>query len=368
MLKPFIVHIVYNDKFTMGYIELMNSCLTEYEHFFIVESTNKDNITKGNVYYISDYRETVSNNELLSKYNLADKIIISGVFYCVDYLFKLKPEIIKKIYLHFWGGDFYSLSRDHISETHSIKRKFKLLYKRNRLKKLVKKVGGVINLIPIDYDSLSQIMNYHHPNHFIAPMCGNPNKTVNLQKLKENYKSSEKIRVILGNSATITNNHLEVLLNLVRFKNDIIVYCPLSYGDMYYAKKVANAGKELLGDSFIPIFDYMAKENYMQLLYNCDIGIFNIQRQQAMGNIDSMLQFGKKVYIRKNSVLKEYYCDLGIVTYDVESIEHQSLEDFKEINNEIAENNANIVNNKIRNPILNIERWNKVLASQKGRI
>ena len=56
-----------------------------------------------------------------------------------------------------------------------------------------------------------------------------------ISRIKKSPPKDEKqiINILIGNSATETNNHIEVLDLLSKFKNeDIKIYVPLSYGDM----------------------------------------------------------------------------------------------------------------------------------------
>jgi hypothetical protein len=44
----------------------------------------------------------------------------------------------------------------------------------------------------------------------------------------------------------------------------------------------------------------MEFEQYLQILSNVDVAIFNHRRQQALGNITTLIGVGKKVYIRND--------------------------------------------------------------------
>ena len=361
MRKPLIVHIVFNDKFTQGYISFMKIAFSQLDHIFIIKTPQLFEDNQKDIFYFENYKQIYKDKQIIEKLESADKIIISGIFYPVDNILKAGSDITHKVYLHFWGGDFYSL-RKCFSFGAPVKSAKKII-KKYYLKKLVANAAGVINLIPEDYIELCKILNVEPGNHFIAPMCGDPSKKVDIDKYKANYTPSDKVRIILGNSATITNNHIEALKKLAHIKDNIQVYCPLSYGDSKYAQKVIYAGKKLLGDSFIPLLDYMNKDDYWQLLYNCDIGVFNLDRQQALGNINTLLQFQKKVFLRKDSPLYNYYHRLGIETYDLSVIDDMSIEKLKEKDVETLKKNAMIVDNNIRNHELAIDQWRKVLFS-----
>lgn len=73
-----------------------------------------------------------------------------------------------------------------------------------------------------------------------------------------------------------------------------------------YKDKVVNEGKRIFDDKFNPLLDFMDLQEYLEILNKIDIAIFNHKRQQAVGNITSLLGFGKKVYIRSDITTWEF--------------------------------------------------------------
>ena len=136
----------------------------------------------------------------------------------------------------------------------------------------------------------------------------------------------------IGNSATITNNHLEILKILSKFKRENIkIFAPLSYGDMEYANQVISYGKEIFGDKFIPIQKFMPLEEYYRFLYTMDVAIFGMKRQQALGNIFMQIQMGCKIYFDRESLLWSYFTqDLGCVISDMSEIFEMDIKKFTE--------------------------------------
>jgi hypothetical protein len=125
--------------------------------------------------------------------------------------------------------------------------------------------------------------------------------------------------ILLGNSADPSNNHIEVFNKLTNYKDsDIKVYTPLSYGNKKYAQNIINQGKKLLGDKFVPITDFMPKEEYLTLLAKIDIAVFNHNRQQAMGNIITLLGLGKTVYLKQDISSAILLKNHGIKTFDLQ--------------------------------------------------
>ncbi len=327
-----LLHIITSDKFTIGYIKYMLRTFKDIQHTFLfIKTRYVENLSDD----ISKYSKKVNEvNELFSDKDLlysADKVIVSGLFGLEEYLFFLPNKLLKKMYFQFWGGDFYSY------------RNTKLLSRRKLYKMMlhscIKRCGGILNLIDDDYKELSKIF----PNknkHYTMIMPDDPD---NLSVYDEYaLKTNKKKRILLGNSATEENCHIEILKKLKHLKDEKMeIICPLSYGDKEYAKKIISIGNKIYGKKFIPITDYMTFDKYLRLISSCSVAIFNNNRQQAMGNINAMLTFGKKVYIRNTTPMWKEYNSNNILIYDVEKLNNISFDDLFKFDQK-----SSIINNK----------------------
>ncbi|MGB3149325.1 MAG: TDP-N-acetylfucosamine:lipid II N-acetylfucosaminyltransferase [Maribacter sp.] len=119
--------------------------------------------------------------------------------------------------------------------------------------------------------------------------------------------SFEKNNILLGNSSFLSNNHFEALeiLSKLNIENMSII-TPLSYGDPEYSNEVIKAGKNKFGDSFRPLVDFMSLKEYNNILKTCSIAILNSYRQQAIGNIITLLWMGAKVYLDERNTFYQY--------------------------------------------------------------
>ena len=128
--------------------------------------------------------------------------------------------------------------------------------------------------------------------------------------------------ILLGNSATPENNHVEILYALSRIDLDgRNVLAPLSYGDDAYADYIEQLGKELLGPRFRALREYMPLSEYYEQIGNCGILIMNHIRQQAGTTVASALYKGAVVYLRSINPLFIRYKERGLYLYDIDSIE-----------------------------------------------
>jgi dTDP-N-acetylfucosamine:lipid II N-acetylfucosaminyltransferase len=104
--------------------------------------------------------------------------------------------------------------------------------------------------------------------------------------------------ILIGNSATPSNNHLEAFDLLAgRDLGGRRVIVPLSYGDAAYREAVLDRGAEALGAAFLPLVDRLPLDEYNALVAGCDVVIMNTRRQQAVGNIGTALQSGAQVVL-----------------------------------------------------------------------
>jgi dTDP-N-acetylfucosamine:lipid II N-acetylfucosaminyltransferase len=148
----------------------------------------------------------------------------------------------------------------------------------------------------------------------------------------ERNNNNNKINIQIGNSATPENMHFEIFEKLKKYKNEnIMIYSPLSYGNKEYAKKVFLKGKEIFGDKFKPIIEFMSLEDYRKWMKNIDIGIFYNNRQQGVGNVTTLLGMGKKVYLRNSVSTFLFFKELGFKIYDFNdfNLDLMSIEDSK---------------------------------------
>jgi len=102
--------------------------------------------------------------------------------------------------------------------------------------------------------------------------------------------------LMLGNSGTPSNNHLDTLeyLREIGFSGELIV--PLSYGSDHYIRKLKSS-LQLPGCKVSFLEQYMPFEEYLSLMAGTDGLIMNTLRPQGYGNIFMMMMLGKKVFL-----------------------------------------------------------------------
>ena len=118
--------------------------------------------------------------------------------------------------------------------------------------------------------------------------------------------------VMLGNSATASNNHLEALDWLHSRAGSGKLIVPLSYGDTGYGQRVAAIGRERFGERLDALTGWMALADYNERIRHCGFVVMNHRRQQAVGNVTSALYKGATVYLRRENPLFDFLAGLGV--------------------------------------------------------
>ena len=150
--------------------------------------------------------------------------------------------------------------------------------------------------------------------------------------------------ILVGNSATYENNHLEVfqLLTALSVKDKNII-CSLSYGNEKYKNAIDNYGKNKFGQQFNSLSDFMPIKEYIELLSSCSVVIMNHIRQQALGNIIIMLYFGATVFLRKENPIYTLLNSNGAKVYSIEDLEKNQTMINKKITKEELSINRDVL-------------------------
>lgn len=353
--KEKVIHIINRDRFSTGYIEFMRVYFSQFEHLFVMVDKGAllDLETFEDIHYVSDFKELRCDRSLNQKLKECDKIIVSGVWDMTESLYRCGKSVLSKTYFHFWGGDFYKFRE---FSTFDVK-KDKFI-----LKRCLRHCAGVINLIEEDYVSLKEIMGLKKIKHFVAPIGKNPKENIDYAYYRNKTKTDDKYRILLGNSATVYNQHEEMFKVLSRFKEENIeVVCPLSYGKDTYREEVLRIGPQYLGDKFKPLLQSIPKEEYVDFLASCDVGIFNNNRQQAMGNISIFARLGKKVYLRDDTPMWEHFKKIGYRFNVVDELKSADLNEIVYIDETVRENNIKARERWEKQAVI---MWEKVLSDR----
>jgi hypothetical protein len=305
------------EKFTEDFIFFVKDNFNVSQHVFILVGGVKDLPVSSdkdvNVLDIQTPTKLLSSIPKLFILGLnCKKIIVHGLSQTYQLLFFFcQPWLIKKMFWVIWGADLYSL----------LNRKERFV---NRIfdsmkKLLIRKCQGIISLVPGDYEIAKRITKTKavYYNCFMYPHA-----IIRTEIPRQEQATVDSLTIMVGNSASHENQHSFVFEKISEVlkksdNRDVKVMVPLSYGDAIYAEKIIKKGRALFGKGFMPITSMLDKDEYFKLLDQVDIAIFGFKRQQAMGNILSLLALGKKIYIRTDITPWSFLKDKGFDLFDI---------------------------------------------------
>ena len=367
--KVKILHVVGDDKFIDIGIRRFEAVFPEGNEYICI--TNKKNLE----IIKSNKVQVVSRNVVFSidfwKYLRSFKAVIFHSFtgyilYCIALMASKDTNLL----WIGWGYDYYPIITGGKG---LLKEKTLLIY--NRLHKAERKsfFANVKSAIRKIVELLVKKPALRRINYF-APVIYEDYELVRekapwmkAEFLPWNYTSTESpfddLRVtgndiLIGNSATHTNNHIEVFQLLSGF--DLTgrkIYCPLSYGNKKYGEYIIAKGREYFGDAFIPLTDFLPLEDYKNILSRCSLVFMNHLRQQGAGNISIALACGAKVFLDPANPLFWHYENKGVRIFSINDLDDEKFSPLAngemEMNRKIVlgERLTERVNQKTRNVI-----------------
>lgn len=332
-----ILHLFPDEKkFVIVAAEIFNMC-KELENSFRVISAN-----------VSDAQKFFSgqqNIRVVDKRYAASKALMEDLAWCdclvVHFMDGLKAKAILRAPDHLpivwsgWGGDYFdllpqggsnllgnetqrlvkTLDRQIGWSASKLKQKMKNIARKIRnevlyaplIKKAIKRVDYFSSPFPEDFDLLrAHLGNDFHPA-YTRIFYGSVERTY-VPGVESVYGNN----ILVGNSATATNNHLEVFKILSKLDlGDRKIVVPLSYGDVDYRDAIISYGRALFGDRFQPIVEFMPLDQYNTLIAQCSVVVMGHRRQQGGGNTVTQLYKGAKVFLDEANTVYQYLKNRG---------------------------------------------------------
>ncbi len=330
------IHFIPDSVFARDYVTLLEKNFSNYKVYVYSKQDHK--------YNYENYENVIAIKTFRSEYlcGLGNDKLFFHSFYDNDlirFIFINQHKInFRNVVFVIWGADLYNnyfLLKD------------KKLHIRTRINEFMKhtflkKCSMFMTFASPDFDLLCKLYGAKGKQFdCLYPSSINKKSLDDLLILQNEEADNSVVRILVGNSATRTNNHMEMLETLKKYvEENIKIYCPLSYGDMNYAKSILEYGRDAFGEKFVPITEYMSPEKYSEFLNTMDIAIFHNSRQQATANIEILGYLGKKIYIRSDTSMWGHYHDRdGCRVFDSLNIESMGYAEFIQHNKEDVDYN-----------------------------
>lgn len=342
-----ILHLMHDEKFcdnTIDNFEKVNPGNNKY----LVFKADKD---KGKYRFISHpeltsefFYEHDSLNDYVASTPAVRGIIahsISSIF--ASAISELSQEI--KLYWIVWGYDIYTLPKIQpglyaprtLSYLTEANRWLTLRWAINKYKLLrllfytIRGKKNVWDLLESTHAQVDYFVTYIREDYELYKMKYPETKSkfldaafFNLHQYVGEAFMDKKIvgkNILIGNSNSPESNHLDVIqfLEKVPLENETKIYIPLSYGENNsYKEVVAKSAEQIWGLRSFPLLDFMPRQEYIEVLLTCGVGIFYHHRQQAMGNIIAMLWLGARIYMAEVNPAFQFLRRIGLHVFDLQ--------------------------------------------------
>ena len=307
-----IVH-VFNDqkKFSLGFFRFLRDSGFDLSDTVLWHygKASKDYAACGvKARFIPSWFWPFGHLKMYRELKQADRIIIHSLAspFLIAML-RFNRKLCAKTWWVIWGKDLYWYQ---LSEKKSLPLR---LYEAFR-KPVLRDIAHIVSTLPGDY-ALARKWYGVRADYTPCPMLYPYSSDYGTGASAEEA-SDGKLTLLLGNSASLTNEHPSALRILASQKDRLEkVYCPLSYGGpKKYAAKVASLGQETLGASFEPLMSFIPYNEYRRIWESVRVAVYNHRRQEALGNIYSLILMKKTVYLRPGTSTSDFMASADIVT------------------------------------------------------
>ena len=161
--------------------------------------------------------------------------------------------------------------------------------------------------------------------------------------------------ILVGNSASLSNNHFYILgfLQKMDISDGIRLILPLSYGgSRRYVNDVEKKYKESFPDRVQTLREYIPLHEYNKMFLEINSCIMSAWRQESIGTIIMCLYLGIKVFMSNRSPLYKWLVECGFKLYELESASREDMETPMDSDN--RQSNRNLV----------LERYNEARVAE----
>lgn len=317
------LHLAVNSGFIEQFAEITYSIDTKNEHFFIVYGEQMTGQIINNKRALNYYKNLLEAKEIIKK--KIEKCTTLYIHFLsnevIDFLSDFDLKKIKIVWF-LWGADAFSLpevykklkmQREDFLKAYLGKLKQVLFPLRSSLDKLnfLKKIDFVAHYLIDDFKLIK---------HLLKPSAEFRYFTYGILEnivCKENTVSDNYI--LLGNSASINNQHIYTINKILPKNLTNKIIAPLAYGsNKDYINKVISEGKRKFGDNFIPITELIETESYQKnVLGRAEFAIMPHNRSQALGNILQLLWQGCKIFMYPSNNLFKFLKQKGFQVFEL---------------------------------------------------
>lgn len=320
------------------------------ENIFIINSkTEKLNvITNSNGMVVMDLYNKENYPKILNicLNKNVDKLVIHGMAPYMYHLIKfLKKHLSFKIFWIYWGYELYQtigydkgykLTDNNFNPFNKLSyysiNKFSKIFRiiiGRYYPKYYKKLFNIVDYFcfwnKLDYELLQKYYKTNLKYRFFA--YGANEKTISTNNNAPEFSDTQSYKIMINHQASLFGNHRTVfkIIQEIDKNNQYEKIVPLSYGSNGIKEYVLKIGRHFFKEKFVAILNLLPREKYFDLIKTVDVAIFGQRRQEASGNISTLLKNGVKIFLRNDNNLLQFYREKGYIIYSIE-------DDLKDLN------------------------------------
>lgn len=316
--------------------------INPYEEVFKRYGTEKYKYIKSKLQFIYIIL-SLSSNDRIFFHGSSSPYMLQLFIYSILYMFRLKKKagIITMVS---WGeSDFYYHGRKYIS--YIVQSLFHHVFP--LLRYLLTISPGDTKLAMSLYPNVNVLQVPYIPNREVIRIP----------------RVAKTLNIMISHSGWPHNNHLHSFDLIAQFAHeDILVICPLCYGDPEYIKTVIAKGKEVFGNKFTYFPDLKPESEYTDFLRTVDVYVTTAPIQTGLFALMTVVVNGGRVYVTGNLLysMKEY----GFHINDIDEIKGMSFKEFSlKPTEEEYQHNISIYCSKYSNMSELQQKWNYVYSN-----
>jgi dTDP-N-acetylfucosamine:lipid II N-acetylfucosaminyltransferase len=359
-----------NTGITATYTRFVSDFFSPDEHEFLLWENADSKETKLMSTEVTIRPETVINRSVVESFKNYDKVLFhimkisrKDMIYIL-----LHRSIYKKIVWVPWGKDLYKWDGN---STHNVKSRLG----RYLTYSFYKNLRYFVGIFPPDVDFYKKKFHSKAKAFYAPYSCAlyyfykdnqklfeGINELISGDSHEKKKKNNPQVNILIGHNCSLELKHIDMLDTVNRFNEENIkLYLPLSYDNKDNGDSIEEHANLLFGEKSLCIRKFMSDRKYAKLLNEIDIAIFHTDRQQALGNIQMLLLFGKKVYLSESGVMYKHFSEMGFKVHKFESISGMTYQEF--ISNQDMSITKKNADERIKNIQAAVDDWEKVFTS-----
>lgn len=336
-----ILHITTDSKFISHAMSTFESVYPNKNTVWMLSTGGEINAENNSYDKLFSLVQSVTP-EFLNQLKNFDLVVLHSLIMQWYPLIVLAPRRTKFAWLG-WGYDYYNyvyddprqllfkktlnLENDIVNDKKNLlsvksiaKYPAKLVINQLIIKLALKRIGSFSPVLKEDYDLVKEANLIPSLPKFLPWNYGSLEENLVANFIGERVTGSS---ILVGNNASVTNNHLEAIDLLASFSlpYKTKIFVPLSYGNESYKKEIITIGRVELNDMFYPITDFMAIDDYVRLIKQCGYVIMNHKRQQGLGNIVIMLYLGARIFLAEENPIYTMLTKQGAILNTMSELE-----------------------------------------------